>query len=501
MGTKIVKNYPSPRLMATIGATNQSPAEAIGELVANCFDARYEDEKLNIIIDMRNSSVMVKDDGKGMTFDVLSKAVCIAEDMSKYIERGVGAKGHFGMGFKTSCATLGNFYEIYTRPASEDVEFYTHFDIGEYGRRPSNADAWDVEIEDSSPSPRLERSPLDIDQKHGTAFIIKNLKDSNIQVGSVLNYLGEAFKVHLETGDKITIIDENNSYEAKPAQIKPIKDTRIEIDQTFGGPNNDKYHITGWMALDTKTHNDGHYGFNIYRHHQLVEKFNKSWFRAHLMTSRVIGEVNMDFLDATFYKQGIQQSEDWAFVSSHMRIFLKDIVKASEKISQKGNINKPAEKRKIVNELRENYDIEGSYDNDNNIADEEGGEDFGLEEDETEKPGIKNTIKNIVSEESLILEDGTTIGIVYVEKETGGNVKAPFDYVYDPDDDDDLKAELQVLVYRDHPLWTKNIDSEVRKILATSDAIYRMLVEQNDMDPSSALKIRNEWVAKRTGTI
>lgn len=499
MGTKIVKNYPSPRLMATIGATNQSPAEAIGELVANCFDARYEDEKLDIVIDMRNSAVMVKDNGKGMTFDVLSKAVCIAEDMSKYIERGVGAKGHFGMGFKTSCATLGNYYEIYTRPASEEVEFYTHFDIGEYGRRPSNADAWDVEIEDSAPSAKLDNSPLGDNEKHGTAFIIKNLKDLNIQVGSVLNYLGEAFKVHLETGDRITIIDENSSYEAKPAQIKPIKNTRIEIDEKFGGPNNDKYHITGWMALDSKTHNDGHYGFNIYRHHQLVEKFNKAWFRAHLMTSRVIGEVNMDFLDATFYKQGIQQSEDWIFVSSHMRMFLKDMVKASEKISQKGNINKPAEKRKIINELRDNYGIEENFDGDEE-ADDSDDIDYAPEPEESEKPGIKNTIKNIVSEESLVLEDGTTISIAYIEKETGGSVKSPFDYVYDPDDDDDLKAELQVLVYRDHALWTKNIDNEVRKILATSDAIYRMLVEQNDMDPSSALKIRNEWVAKRTGS-
>ena len=45
MGKTVVKNYPSPRLMETIGATNQKPAEAIGELVANSFDARIEAEK------------------------------------------------------------------------------------------------------------------------------------------------------------------------------------------------------------------------------------------------------------------------------------------------------------------------------------------------------------------------------------------------------------------------------------------------------------------------
>ena len=95
MERRIVKNYPSPRLMETIGATNQKPSEAIGELVANSFDARIDNEKLKIVVDMRNTKIVIIDNGKGMTGDVLERAVCIAEDMSKYIERGEGAKGHF----------------------------------------------------------------------------------------------------------------------------------------------------------------------------------------------------------------------------------------------------------------------------------------------------------------------------------------------------------------------------------------------------------------------
>ena len=81
--------------METIGATNQSPQAAIGELVANCFDARCGEEKLNISIDMRNNQIVVLDNGKGMTSEILEKAVCIGEDMSRYIERGEGTKGHF----------------------------------------------------------------------------------------------------------------------------------------------------------------------------------------------------------------------------------------------------------------------------------------------------------------------------------------------------------------------------------------------------------------------
>lgn len=80
MGSRVVKNYPSPRLMKTIGATNQKPAEAIGEFVANCFDVRFESEKLNIIVDARSEQIVVIDNGKGMTSEVLEKAVCIAEE-------------------------------------------------------------------------------------------------------------------------------------------------------------------------------------------------------------------------------------------------------------------------------------------------------------------------------------------------------------------------------------------------------------------------------------
>ncbi len=274
MGKRIVKNYPSPRLMETIGATNQSPQEAIGELVANCFDARIKDEILEISIDLRNNRIVVMDNGKGMTSEILEKAVCIAEDMSKHIERGDGAKGHFGMGFKTSCSTLGMFYEIYTRPYGEDVEFHTSFNIAEYSSRPSGADAWDVVIDDGKPT---MKSPLK-NATHGTAFVISKLKiEEDFPVSAVLEYIGDAFKGHIEKGDCISVIDENGRHQAMPKVYDFLPGTKVMIDEKFG-PNN-KYHVTGWVAIDKQTHNNGFYGFNIYRKGHLVLTHDKSWFR------------------------------------------------------------------------------------------------------------------------------------------------------------------------------------------------------------------------------
>lgn len=497
MGKHVVKNYPSPRLMATIGATNQSVADAIGELVANSFDARVNQEKIDIIVDLRNDEIKVIDNGKGMTVDVLEKAVCIAEDMSKYIERGDGAKGHYGMGFKTSCSTLGHFYEIFTRSVSGNLEYHVEFNIDDYSSRPTNADAWDVEIEYAN---RFEASPLQ-NMKHGTAFVIKNLKDKTPMFGAIYDYLGEAFKGHLEAGDTISFIKSDGEIvKAIPKIYSFLDNTRIEINEKFLVTEEDgsktSCEIKGWMALDRITHNNGCYGFNIYRNNQLLEKWNKDWFKAHLMTSRIIGEVNMDFLESTFYKQGTQQSIKWLMASAHMEEYLKGIVKASRDVSRKGNINKPTELKRIVKALNQDYDI----DVDDNEFNNKFGHDFSSDVSNSGKSdgqSMNDKIKGYVKEKSLILDDFGEIKITYLETEN--TLQVPFDYIFDDEVyEDDYNAELQVIVIKNHPLWEKKIDPEIQKILITSDSIYRMLVEKLKFDTSDALKIRNEWINSRT---
>ena len=407
--------------------------------------------------------------------------------------------------FKTSCSTLGKYYEIFTRPNKENKEFHVGFDISDYSNRPSGADAWDIVIEDNEP---MEKSPLG-NMSHGTAFVISRLKDRNLIVSAVLNYLGEAFKGHLQTGDSIYIVDAQNTYEAVPKTYEFIKGTKIKVNEIFGP--NDKYCITGWMALDTQLHNDGLYGFNIYRHGQLVEKWDKSWFKAHLMTSRIIGEVNMDFLDATFYKQGVQQSEDWMLVAQHMKEYLKGIVAASRNVSRQGNINKPAILRKIVEDLNAYYhvDVQGLDDvidtdehgngNDNSETKAGGNENSdGKKKKTAGEGGINERIKAVVKEQALVLDEEGEIEITYLEKDGRLTNNAPFDYIFSESDSEEGHSELQVLMFKNHPLWEKKVDDEVKKILATSDAIYRMLVEKLDFETSEALRIRNEWVGQRT---
>lgn len=492
MSKRIVKNYPSPRLMQTIGATNQLPSEAIGELVANSFDARVGDERLNVVVAIGPDEVSVIDDGKGMTGPILEKAVCIAEDMSLHLDRGDDAKGHYGMGFKTSCATLGRFYEIYTRPVECETELHVAFDVTSYASRPSGEDAWDVEIEEER---RMTGSPLG-DAPHGTAFIVKRLNSKEILVSAVLEHLSEAFKGHLLSGDTIAIVDaQGNRFQAQPKKRKYVPGTRVPIDVTCGPGG--ALHIKGWVALDDKTHNDGNYGFNIYRRGQLVDSWNKDWFKKHLMTSRVFGEVHMDFLESTFYKQGLQESESWIIASKAMSEFLKPIVAASREISRKGNISNSVKRNEIVAKMQGEYDLTDREVTPSiqNVQETEAGD--LIDTSNPEPLTMNEVVKTCISCDELRLQNGLHIPISFLETPWKGVSNAPFDLIYDDGLEDE--PELQAILYTGHPLWSGKEDEGTLRVLAIADAIFRVLVDQIGMTPSEAFQVKNDWIMTNVG--
>jgi hypothetical protein len=478
VGQRIVKSYPSPRLMETIGATNSSATEAIGELIANSFDAAIPGENLDIkIVIDKDGSLSIIDNAKGMDDNVLEKAVIIAEDMSKHIERGESTKGFFGMGFKTACSTLGKFYEIYTRPGNGQ-EYHVKIDIEEYSTRPSDNNAWDITIDTENVR---ESSPLR-NLKHGTAFIIKKLKKT-IEAGPIIDYIGEAFKGHLELNDTITVVADGEEHLVHPKEYSFVEGSKVDINLEF---QPGKF-ITGWVALDIITHNDGLYGFNIYRNKQLVERWNKDWFTPHLMTSRIIGEANLNFLEATFYKQGLQKNLCYNEATNRMKEFLKDVVKASRSLSRKGNISSPAERKKIVNEMRDSYGLAkiDQFQNASPATQEKSGRE--------NSKSINEVITTQVSENQLILDDGTTINIKCVEK-SHTDLDTPFDFTLDDFGDN---IELQVVIYSEHPLVKKVNNSTFIRIIATQEAIFRALIRDYGKSHTEAFKIKTEWLNER----
>ena len=212
------------------------------------------------------------------------------------------------------------------------------------------------------------------------------------------------------------------------------------------------------------------------------------------MTSRLFGEVEMDFLDATFYKQGLQQSETWEIASAAMREFLKPAVKASRALSRKHNKDKPAVRKQIVANLQEDYGVAEKPKWDDR-KDDDGGDGTKPDQKKDKGQSVKGKLKTIINEDELVLEDGTVIPITLCEMLSGDRINTPFDLIYDDALED--QPELQVVVYTDHPLFKGKDSQETIRILATAEAIFRVLVEYHQMKMSEAFNIKNEWIMKR----
>ena len=476
-------NTPSPTLLDKIGATNLTLAEAVAEIVANSFDAAVEGTPSTVEISISPESVSVADHGVGMTEAVLVQALKLGTVMSKHVKRKASAKGHFGLGLKTACASIGKWWSIRTRPMGQDVEYSVEFDLAKWEQKEEDERTWTIEVEQWSPPPA--GSPLGA-RPHGTVVEVRRLRGKTPMAGAVTEKMGEAFKPHLSAGDSISV----NGIPATPHNHHFVANSKLPIDLTFGP--NDKYHITGWVAIDRRTHNDGDYGFNIYRSGQLIQTWCQDWIPAHLMTSRIIGEVHMDFIDATFFKQGLQQSDLWRLASAEMREFLKPIVKASRDLSRKGNINKPGQAQEIVQDMYAGLGLDQPKVWEEATGDGVDGSD-GEDAQRPELPRIR------VETQLLQLEGNLSVSLSSVEREIPGG-GTPFDFMWDG-------TTLLTVINLAHPLVANTKDRDQLRLLASADSILRFLISERGLTPLRAAEVRGSWilasleVPQPTGTI
>ena len=480
---KAYPNAPSPKLLEKIGATNLILSDAIAEVVANSFDASIDGEKMVIEVTVNSDQIIVVDNGIGMPEAILVEAVKLGVDMSDILTKKTSAKGKFGLGMKTACASMGRWWAIHTRPLGVQKEYRVVFDLAEWEHRSDSIDAWTIYIEELAPD---ASGPLG-DRLHGTAVIVRKLRNTDPLAGAVLSKLGESFKPHLEKDDIILV----NGEKARPHIYKFVPGSKVPINIRFGPSN--QYLIKGWVAIDQQTHNDGHYGFNIYRHGQLVQTWYQGWFRSHLMTSRIIGEVEMDFIDATFFKLGLQDSDLWRMAHAEMWEFMKSITSASSNLSKKGNINVPSRRDKIVTDMRTTLGLPPSALEQCTVS-LNGSVDKGEQGDKSDAcESINNgtLIKLQVEAEQVLLDDRTRISLSRVETSLGLD-GPPFDYI----DDDEDPVGLQTIINTDHSLYKRSRDLDQLRCLATADSILRYLVDKRGLESRRAVEVRNMWLIK-----
>ena len=287
--------------------------------------------------------------------------------------------------------------------------------------------------------------------------------------GPVLAALGSAYKPHLLRGDEITV----NGDPASVPDYAFVEGSRHEINLQLGADA--EYRITGWVALDKQTHNRGDYGFNLYRQEQLVEAWNEDWFPPHLMTSRIIGEANLDFVDVNFNKKGFQtQTVEWKLAKEAMREYLKPIVRASRDVSRgRNDRGKFARAVEGLNAAMNRAPLLG--------------ESPSVDEPATTSEAGEG-VTDIMVQPKILHLSGEEIHLSYIVDELISE-RTPWDYLYAPETN-----ELQTILNANSRLYALVRDEKFLGTLAIADCVTRFLVDQRAFSANEAREIRDRWM-------
>ncbi len=460
---------PDIRLLVDIGEANYEVPQAISELIANSMDARYLDEKVEIEVFIDENEISIIDNGIGMTENILAEALRLAAQMDTVTGNTKARKGMYGLGLKAACASLGKHWSIVTRPEGDPNQYSVEIDLADWLKKKDRKN-WEVEVK----SEKFKKGVGPIgDRTHGTAITITKLKENFVMVTAVTEKLGMAYKPHLEFGDSIRV----NSNLVTPKTYTLVEDRRYEIDLEING-----YKVTGWYGLDTKTHNSGDYGINIYREKQLVEAWNKDFLRAHLMSSRVVGEIDLPFVAANFHKLGFNKtSEEWRLVKKYMTEVLKPAVKASGRMAQgkKDNLRQAKAIRGLDLALGlispEDQNFDGVTDTANG-------------EDNTKTTTPSRQTQNVVTGNFQTLKIGEDeIPISYVFEKLDETI--PWDYIYDED-----TGDLQAVINTESLIYTDTTDVELIVVMALAEAVMAYSIKHRGLEYTKAKENRDNWM-------
>lgn len=475
---------PDIRLLEAIGSASYAAPDAICELLANSFDAKVDNSELVIEIDVKNDSISIIDNAAGMSKDILHEAMRLSANMDNVTGNTRTRKGMYGLGLKAACSSLGFHWHIATRCAEDTKHDYVlQINLKDWLSKTRRSE-WEIEID------TVERDiggPLG-NRSQGTAIILTKLRERNPMPGAIMEKISQAYGPHLTAGDRILI----NGTQTAARQYTLVDDQKWPVDIVCGA--SDEFRITGWVGLDVKTHNDGLFGLNLYRENQLVDAWNKNWFRAHLMTSRIVGEIHLNFVKANFHKQGFEKtSAEWKLASEVMRNFLKPVAAASSAMA-KGR-NDPMRKTKAMQGLDSaigvvrsgqvpvpgftlNPDINGSEPTNAEV----GG--ATSTSDKVKPTSSKSKIGGSLTE--LQLEENAFTLSSLIENLDDPTI--PWDYLFE-------KGDLVVILNSESTLFKsfKN-DLSILGRMALSECVVGFLIKERGLQYSQAKAIRDRWL-------
>jgi len=238
--------------------------------------------------------------------------------------------------------------------------------------------------------------------------------------------------------------------------------------------------MNGWAGLDSQTHNDGLYGMNIYRANQLISSWNKEWFRAHLMTSRVVGELYFEDIGTNFLKNKLEYaSEEWKAISAFMKEWLKPVVSGSQELNR--GRNDALKQQRVVQGMQVAMGVATSLNTENN--------DYTLDDINESQSNKSNSGTKVEWQERTLRFNNDVISLAYQFGELGTDDPLPWDYMFDEE-----VQELQTVINTDSPLYGSIKDSEFYATLAMADTVADYLIQSKNYPYDKVRKLRDKWL-------
>jgi hypothetical protein len=251
--------------------------------------------------------------------------------------------------------------------------------------------------------------------------------------------------------------------------------------------NGSKIELQGWAGLDSQTHNDGLYGINIYRAGQLISAWNKEWFRAHLMTSRVVGELYFEDLGTNFLKNKLEYgTEEWKVISAYMKEWLKPIVSGSQELNR--GRNDALKQQRVVQGLQVAMGVANSL----------GDDDISLSpsDNEVENTSSSRSSSGIEWRDRTLRFGNEEITLASQFAHLGNDDPLPWDYIFDSE-----VQELQTVINMDSPLYDSLKDGEFYATLAMADTVVDYLVQSKGYPYEKVKKLRDKWLEQTILTV
>lgn len=283
--TREIDITPHPSLVSKLGATGYRTYEAIAELIDNSIDAKLDSQllKIKVKLDIRNKTIIVEDNGRGMDFETLKNAMTLA-----YVEKDKRDKlGVYGLGMKTACSSLGENFYTRTKPIGENKIYECSYKEKEWINGEKN---------------KWTTFPIDVKEDtvstHGTSIKIEKLKVS--LYSNLIGKFRKIFGIRYGPFLKSELLELwVNTLKCKSETPDIIAETKREFNLKLRSGNT----ISGWGAL-LKRRRGVNFGFNLYKNGRLIRMFDKSLLgrEAHSAISRVIGELDLDHVPTLYNK-------------------------------------------------------------------------------------------------------------------------------------------------------------------------------------------------------